>query len=533
MRKIEFALATMAIFLLFGTLGTMVSISGIVSAAEKNLVFATQVDITSVDPHQSSGTLSLKGVHPMYDTLVTLKGDTTEIGPCLAESWHLSPDGKTITFKLRKDVKFHDGKPLTAEDVRFTFVRHLRAKKTGASALLGKRTSEELLEVVDTHTFKMGLHKPAPIVFAMLTSPWYGIMNKDYITKHATADDPWAFKWMYNRECGTGPWELVQWIPNEKIVYKRFKHYWGDDSVWAPIPKVDTITIPIIKDPSTTVMMLRKADLDMATGLGADDYERLKAIPDIRVIEFPAFYFAFIQINTSRKPFDNIKVRQALCYAVNYDELIKYVERGNVTRLYSTLPEGMWGKNYDVPKFSYDPKKAKELLREAGYPDGFETTLIYSPERYMPFEQASVYIQAYLNEIGIKTKLTKMAWPTQLDTMRAANFDLALQTWTPYYPDPAEVLWYFYSANVFKAKGWNFSFWDNPIATELVERAESVWDKKEREKLYREVQQIGVENAVYVHLYQMKNMLATRSNITGHIWHPTMWHKQFATVDKK
>lgn len=511
----------------------MIFFAGDAATAEKSLIFATPVDIMSVDPHQGSGTNTYQGVHPFYDTLVTLKGDSTEIGPCLAESWDISPDGKVITFKLRKNVKFHDGKLLTAEDVKFTFVRHLKAKKASPSALLNKLTSEELLDAVDMHTFKMGLLKPSPVALATLTTSFFGIMSKEYITKHATPEDPWAFKWMFNHECGSGPWELVQWIPNEKIVYKRSKNYWGDNSVWAPIPKVDSIIVPIIKDPSTIVMMLRKGELDMATGLGADDYERLKADPNIRVIGYPSFMIGFIQINTSRKPFDDVKVRQALNYAINYDELIKYVERGNALRLHSTLPEGMWGKNYDVPKYNFDPKKAKELLREAGYPNGFETTILYSAERYGPFEHASVYIQAYLDNVGIKAKLNKVAWPIQLETMRAANFDLALQTWSPYYPDPAEFLWYFYNANVFKVRGWNFSFWDNSTTTELTEMAQQVMDRKEREKLYRQVQQIGNENAVYVHLYQMNNMLATRSNIVNHIWHPTLWHKQFGTVEKK
>lgn len=530
MKKFVITLAMVVVSIL--SMG-MPPMRGSLLAAEKNLFFATQTDITSVDPHQASGHLSMMGVHPFYDTLVTLKGGSTEICPGLAESWDISSDGLTITFKLRKNVKFHDGKPLTAEDVRFTFVRLIKTKIASPSALLGKRTAEEMLEVVDPHTFKMRLHQKSPVIFGILTAPWFGIMSKDYVNKHATKEDPFALKWMYNHECGSGPWELVQWIPNEKIVYKRFKGYWGDNSECAQVPKVDTITTPIIKDPSTTAMMLQKGDVDMATGLGADQYERLQADPNIKVAGFPSFYIAYVQINTSRKPFDNIKVRQALNHAINYEELIKYVERGNAIRLRSTLPEGMWGKNYNVPKYDYDPKKAKELLKEAGYPNGFETTILYSAERYMPFEQASVYIQAYLDEVGIKAKLNKVAWPTQLDTMRAANFDLALQTWSPYYPDPAEFLWYFYNSTVFKAKGWNFSFWDNPTTTELTEKAEQVMDRKEREKLYNEVERIGVENAVYVHLYQMKNMLATRSNITGHIWHPTMWHKQFATVDKK
>jgi peptide/nickel transport system substrate-binding protein len=530
MRKNWLCLVVLALSLF---VAEMVFFAGDGATAEKNLIFATPVDIMSVDPHQGSGTSQYQGIHPFYDTLVTLKGGTTEIGPALAESWTVSPDGKSITFKLRKNVKFHDGRPLTAEDVKFTFIRHLKAKKASPSMLLNKLTSEEMLEVVDPHTFKMGLRNVSPVVFATLTTSLYGIMSKDYVTKHATNEDPEAFKWMFNHECGSGPWELVQWSPNEKIGYKRFKDYWGDNSVWAPVPKVDSMTILIVKEPSTMVMMLRKGEVDMATGLGADDYESLKADPNIKVTGYPGFMIGFIQINASRKPFDNVKVRQALNCAINYDELIKYIERGNALRIHTMLPDGMWGKNDDVMKYNYDPQRAKELLKEAGYPNGFETTLLYSQERYGPYEQASVYIQAYLNNIGIKTKLTKVAWPIQLETMRASNFDLALQTWSPFYPDPAEFLPYFYNANVFKGRGWNFSFWDNPTTTELCEKAEKVIDGKERETIYRQVQKIGIENAVYVPLYQLKNMLATRSNITGHIWHPSLWHKQFATVDKK
>ena len=191
--------------------------------AEKNLVFATQTDIISVDPHQASGHLSMMGVNPFYDTLVTLKAGTTELCPSLAESWDVSPDGMVITFKLRRNVKFHDGRPLTAEDVKFTFARLLKAKVTGPSALLEKKTAEDMMEALDAHTFRMKLHQKSPVIFGTLTAPWFGIMSKDYVTKNATKEDPLALKWMYNHECGTGPWELAQWIPNEKLVYNALE----------------------------------------------------------------------------------------------------------------------------------------------------------------------------------------------------------------------------------------------------------------------------------------------------------------------
>jgi peptide/nickel transport system substrate-binding protein len=240
-----------------------------------------------------------------------------------------------------------------------------------------------------------------------------------------------------------------------------------------------------------------------------------------------------MNINCSVKPFDNVKVRQAMNYAINHDEIIEFVEQGTAIRLRTIIPEGIWGRPSEFMKYEYNPEKAKQLLKEAGYPDGFSTTLTFSAERYGNFEPLSVYIQSYLNDVGIKTSLKKVAWPIQLADMKAAKHEITLNTWSPYYPDPAEFVPYFYNAEYYKMGSWNFSFWENSEATRMAIEAEQVMDQAKRAELYSQVEKIGVENAVYVYLYQMSNMMAMRDEVQGEIYHPTLWHKQFATDYKK
>ena len=170
-------------------------------------------------------------------------------------------------------------------------------------------------------------------------------------------------------------------------------------------------------------------------------------------------------------------------------------------------------------KYNLDLGKAKQLMKEAGYANGFKATLLYSPDRYMGFELMSVMIQSYLKKIGIDLTLQKMAWPAQVDTMKKGEFDMALQTWTADYPDPVEQTFFFFSPKTFSQR-WNWSYWKNDRAEELCDIILNEFNRQKRVDAVHEVEKLGVDNAVYISLYQVPYPIAMRGNVEDTWFHP-------------
>jgi peptide/nickel transport system substrate-binding protein len=324
---------------------------------------------------------------------------------------------------------------------------------------------------------------------------------------------------MATHECGTGPFELVEWEPDSKYTFKKFEGYWGGTDALKPAPKVDKITYKIVKDASATRMMLEKGDIDIAEKLPADAIDQLSKTPGVKIKLANDWRIVFTIINCKKPPFDNVKVRQAMSYAINYEELIKVVENNRVQRLSGTMMEGFLGYDPNLFRYEYNVEKAKSLMKEAGFPNGFKATLLYSADRYMGFELMAPVLQSYLKQIGIDLTLQKMAWPTQVDTMKSGEFEMALQTWTADYPEPVEQTFFFFSPKTFGAR-WNWSYWENKKAEELIDTLVTTFDDQKRIQIVHEIQQLGVDNAVYLYFYRAATPIAMRENVMDAWFHP-------------
>ena len=483
------------------------------------IVIGSPSAIETMDPAQVMSSGSKKGQNFVFNNLVGYDRESSKIVPELAESWTITPDGKEIVFKLRKGVKFHDGTAFDAAAVKFNWDRMLKADLSPAGQY---KTYADLnsVEVMDDHTLRFKQTTPNPSVMTNFVGGLkFYINSPTYIKAHVTADDPLALKWMNIHECGTGPFELVEWEPDSKYVFKKFAGYWGGTPGVKPSPKVDKITYKIIKDPSAMRMMLEKGDLDIAEKLPADAIDQLMKTPGIKIKLADIWRIVFAIMNCQKPPFDNVKVRQAISYAVNYEELIKSVEQGRAKRFAGTIMEGFLGYDPQLFKYNFDLEKAKQLMREAGYPNGFRATLLYSPDRYMGFEMMSVMMQSYLKKIGIDLSLQKMAWPSQMDTMKKGAFDMALQTWSANMPDPIEQTFFFFSPKTFGQR-WNWSYWKNDRAEELCDIILNEFNVQKRAEAVREVEKLGVDNAVYVSLYQVPYPIAMRDNVEDVWFHP-------------
>lgn len=497
-------------------------------AKDKVIVHARPF-VGQMDPATSGKSESVQNMSLVYNTLVMLDR-AGKVIPDLAKSWEMSPDYKTYTFHLRKGVKFHDGTPFTAHAVKFSYDRMLRINRTSMGYYL-KYADKNSCEVIDDHTIRIHLVKPYTIFMVDATTAAYFIISPEYIKKHATADDPDALKWMSNNACGTGPFKLAEWTEGQRVVFEKFEDYWGGSKGGRSTPKVDKVIYKIVDDPSTARLMLEKGDVDMAEKLTVEQFEKLKTTPGIKVLNFKIPKVVYITMDVSKPPFNDVKVRQAISHAINYEEIIEYIERKNVKRMHGLIPEGIMGHNPKLPLYRYDLKKAKKLLKASGYPNGFTTDFIFAVERRPEFEQVGSYIQAYLKKIGINVKIQKIAFDPQIAKMEKGNYGMSLMTWTCVMPDPDDIAgWLYDSARAHG--GWNGSYWhDKDVQAKLTQLRETA-DKNKRKKLYQEVDKKAVNNAIYVYLYQLSNQIAVRDNIKD-FYYDSFMKSYFWDVDKR
>jgi peptide/nickel transport system substrate-binding protein len=489
-----------------------------INAEEKTLVFGRASDYI-MDPAVVGDTESLYTIFTVYDQLVT-RDEKEEIKPLLATSWEVSEDYKTYTFHLRKGVKFHDGTPFNAEAVKFSFDRITNLGKF-ASGAWNRIADKNSVEVVDDYTVRIHLIKPyTPWIRGDFSiNPAYAIMSPTYVKKHITSDDPYAEKWMAYNECGTGPWKLVSWTKGQKIVFEKNKDYFGGDEGISGrrTPRTDKLVFQVFKDSSTGRLWLEKGDIDLAEKLSSDDLVALEKNSNIKIHENIPAGIVYLTFDVSKPPLNDENVRKAMAYAINYQELIDYAERGHGRLPRGMITEGTYGYNPERFQYSYDLEKAKEFMAKSNYPDGFTTKLLFSTDRNSAFQKSAVYIQNYLKKIGINVVPESLAFPTQLDICSKGDYGIALRDWIPFYPDPSETAGWFYNIQV-DDSGWICSFWDDKEAMNNMEVAETLPDSPERYKLYDETDELAISKAIYVPLYQTASLLAARDNIKNFSW---------------
>ncbi|AEG61600.1 ABC transporter substrate-binding protein [Desulforamulus ruminis] len=476
------------------------------------LVVGMSMDLATLDPAVSMDNASWKISYPCYDRLVKYKTEngkgSTEVEPMAAQSWEVTPDGKVWTFKLREDIKFHDGSPLNAQAVKFSFDRVLQMAKGPADYF----TTLDSVEAVDEYTVKFTLKEPfPPFLYTLATSP--GSIVNPKVMEHEK-DGDMASGWLGEHTMGSGAYELVEWNREQHLKLRAVENYWGGQ------PQLKTILAKIVKDPSAQRLQLENGDLDIAEGIPVDQLEKLKSNQDIKIIENPSLLVNYIYLNNQKKPLDNVKVRQALNYAIDYDGMIQGVMLGNATQVKGPIPEGLWGHDPNVKQYKLDLNKSKELLAEAGYPQGFTIKLLYAD--YKPWwEQEALIIQDNLSKVGVKVELEKLAWATLRDKVDRADFDICLGVWSPDYADPHMFMNYWFDSENHGLAG-NRAFYQNSQVDQLLREAARINDQEKRTELYRQVQNMVMEEAPYILLFQNNSLVPMRKNIEGYVYNPML-----------
>lgn len=431
--------------------------------------------------------------------------------PVLAESWDISEDNLTITFHLRKGVEWHDGEPFTSADVLFTYEMMVDPETPTAY-------SEDFLQVAkaeapDPYTFRVRYDKPfAPglITWGFPVHPEHLLAGRD-ITKSALSRDP----------VGTGPYRFAKWEPGREIVLEANPDYFEGE------PNIHRVLYRIIPDQTTMFLELQSGSLDYM-GLTPLQYARRTDTPAFkrryRKFRYPASSYTYLGYNLRHPLFEERKVRQALSYAINKEEIIQGVLHGLGQPANGPYKPGTWPYNPDVAVYPYAPEKARELLAEAGWSDTdddgildrdgrpFAFTLITNQGNEQRIKTAEI-IQRRLKEIGIEVKLRVIEWATFLkEFVNPGNFDAIILGWTiPPDPDSYDV-WH---SSKTGPRQLNFIGFDNAEADRLLERGRRTLDQEKRQKIYRRFQEILAEQQPYTFLYVPDALPAVSARFHG------------------
>ncbi|MBI4280203.1 MAG: hypothetical protein HY660_17260, partial [Armatimonadetes bacterium] len=356
------------------------------------LTAAQEVDPVSLDPHNRSNFSSFQAFEHIYESLVAYD-KTLNVVPSLAQAWS-TPDATTYVFRLRRGVKFHDGSDLVADDVKYSVERCLDPKVGSPWGSIVKPFIDRV-EVVDSHTVRIRLTKPYPPLLG-----WFAYRRGSGIAKAGSAD-----KMNYAVQAiGTGPFALKEYVPESHIIYTKHKGYWQSG-----LPHLDGMMFKVLTQEEARVAGLRTRALDYAF-LSREGADRLKGVGHVNVVQSLRAWVAMLRTNPGRKPWSDVRVRQAVALALNRKAIIdKAVGGAAVPSGFIPTGYGDWYTPQDKLPWRHDVERARRLLAEAGYPQGFKTTVKASPQ-YAVFDSSAVVLADNLKQVGIDALIVQLVW---------------------------------------------------------------------------------------------------------------------------
>jgi peptide/nickel transport system substrate-binding protein len=498
----------------------------------ETLRYVTGASVNTLDPNVPGSTREAFAVSlGTYDRLVSfgrkqLNGkwvfDLDKITGELAESYEVSADGVKLTFHLRKDAKFQDGTPVTAEDVKWSLDRAVTAPVLGKAQLLtGSLTSADQFKVIDPLTFEVTLPKPDKLALPNLATVYPIIINSKVAKANATPDDPWAINWLKEHTAGSGAYIIESFRPGEQVIMKR-NEAWnrGTPEKAAFFKRVIVQSVP---DPATRANLVERGDADLVIDLQASDVQSLEAKGTLKVISTPQYNaLTFISMNNRIPPFDNVNVRRAIAYALPYDDMFKAALFGRGTPLFGAQwPDGQPTSGaYPVAQpVKLDLEKAREFLKAAGMPDGFSTTFSFNVGQASTAEPMAALVKEALAKINIKVDIQKMPdaqMSTQINEKKLPFFTEGIVAWLPSTD-------YFYRNFYIGDQRWNYSSINNPELTAIAQQARFEPDKAKYEEDGKKLNAIHFAEMPQIPLWQPSQDAVMAPSIEGYTY---QFHRQ-------
>ena len=498
----------------------------------ETLRYVTGASVNTLDPNVPGSTREAFAVSlSTYDRLVSfgrkqLNGkwvfDLDKITGELAESYEVSPDRMKLTFHLRKDAKFQDGSPVTAEDVKWSLDRAVTAPVLGKAQLLtGSLTSADQFKVIDPLTFEVTLPKPDKLALPNLATVYPIIINSKVAKANATPDDPWAINWLKEHTAGSGAYIIETFKPGEQVIMKR-NEAWnrGTPEKAAFFKRVIVQSVP---EPATRANLVERGDADLVIDLQASDVQSLEAKGTLKVISTPQYNaVTFISMNNRIPPFDNVNVRRAIAYALPYDDMFKAALFGRGTPLFGAeWPDGQPTSGaYPVAQpVKLDLEKARGFLKAAGMPDGISTTFSFNVGQASTAEPMSALVKESLAKINIKIDIQKMPdaqMSTQINEKKLPFFTEGIVAWLPSTD-------YFYRNFYTGDQRWNYSSINNPELTAIAQEARFEPDKAKYEQDGKKLNAIHFAEMPQIPLWQPSQDAVMALSIEGYTY---QFHRQ-------
>ncbi|HEV8308450.1 MAG TPA: ABC transporter substrate-binding protein [Methylomirabilota bacterium] len=484
------------------------------TGAAGTLVVGLVAEPVNLDPPQVTDLNSNRVSRRIAETLVTFADESTRVEPNLAESWTISRDGLAYTFKLRKGIQFHDGTPLNAEAVKFSIERQFNpdhpfnklGKYPFAAYFFG---NVKAVEVVSDDTVQFVLKEPRASFLSVLAAGAASIVSPTAVRKHGAdyALNP----------VGTGPFRYVSWERGQRVVLERNPNYWKH-----PVKVERVVFRPIVEDQARLTELLT-GSLDLIVGVPPDFVAQLENNPKIGLLKQVGAHVWYLGINNQKKPFDDKRVRQALNFAVNKEAIVRDVLKGTGAVSRGPVLPDTWGADPALKAYPYDPERAKKLLAEAGYPNGFATTL-WVPESGSGMQSPvamSTVIQSNLRAVGVNVTLQTMEWGAFLAKLRSKEQELFALSWMAGAEDPDLVVYPLLHSSQWTPTGPNRALYKNSRLDELLNQARSVTDQSKRAELYREAQRILVDDPPWVFIDHEIQIAAFSRRVQGLKLHPS------------
>lgn len=432
----------------------------------------------------------------LYDSLVWF-GEGGKIIPQLAESWEVSEDGTEYTFHLREDVLFHNGEPFNADAVVFNWER----AANGDFEYSNLWQSATAVEAVDEYTVKITLESPDALFLGTVADNWAMIPPGYFeeVGQEGFEEHP----------MGTGPYKFVEWVKGDHITLEANEEYWGG------MPKIKTVIYRPIPESSTRVAAIQTGEVDIVTRLSSEEAQSLLGVENVQVIKYPVervYYIAFNNLTSGvGQPTEDPLVRQAMNYAVDVDTIIDALFDGFAEPASGYVVAGELGYG-NVEPFGYDPDKARELLAEAGYPDGFSMDMACPAGAYTHFEEVCEAIVGYLGEVGIEVNLEIMESGQYWDMEAAKELPpLFGDSWSATGGEAFRRL-----LGALGGMDSSYSAWSDPEIDRLLEKIQATADQDERAAVYEELQVYMQENPPFIYLYQPVAFEAINSRVQGY-----------------
>ena len=510
-------------------------------ASAKTLVYCSEGSPENFYPGINTTGTSFDATEQIYDNIVDFERGGTKVVPGLATSWEISKDGTEYTFHLRKGVKWQANKNFTpsrdfnADDVLFTIERmwkendpYFKVTSSNHSYFsdMGMPDLLKSVDKIDEYTVKFVLKKPEAPFLANLAMQFAGVESKEYAIAMLKAGTPEKID---QDPLGTGPFQLVQYQKDALIRFKANPHYWAGKA------KIDDLIFAITPDASVRWAKLQKGECHVMPYPNPADLDAMRKDANVNVLEQPGLNIGYLAYNTTKKPFDDVRVRKAVNMAMDKKAIVSAVYLSTGVPATNPIPPTEWSYNKSIKDDAYDPAAAKKLLAEAGYPNGFTTDLWAMPVQrpYNPnAKRIAELMQADLAKIGVKAEIKSFEWGEYRKRMQNGEHQMGMLGWTGDNGDPDNFLNTLLGCDSAKTNGSNVAKFCFKPFEDLVQKAKVVSDVKERTKLYEKAQVIFKEQAPWFTIAHAVQIAPVRKEVVDFKLSPFARHT-FYGVDIK